>query len=330
MAFYSRKPSPNLIEKRELYEKKDGLIFMKERHYEVVKRDYKNNRFITYYIEREVHLLNYDDFHIHINIGPFAGMLHELYHLIWRNFTEESINRAFDRYPALNEFLIKSSFRGVHISAYDFGQIDMKDKDGELLGRLSAYSFNHGNEMSSEYEERTSSILVEFADKAISELSHLSFNPKDLVPIKREVPKQTPEWFRNVQRVGIRVGAKMLSGMIGSNFDIPDVDFGDTNIPDVDWGNIDFDADIDMDMGDYSTDSSYIDYNIPFGHAPNNGSYTNTGKEVTIVTDSGHNKGTFDVYLHQGYKFIDFNNQWINIQGKTRFFLNGNTYIIKK
>ena len=63
--------------------------------------------------------------------------------------------------------------------------------------------------------------------------------------------------------------------------------------------------------------------------APNDGTYTRTGSSVSIYTESGHSKGTFAVYLHHGKRYIDFNNTWICIQGKSRFGYRGNWYVIK-
>ena len=62
---------------------------------------------------------------------------------------------------------------------------------------------------------------------------------------------------------------------------------------------------------------------------PNEGSYMRTNKSVKVYTESGHDKGSFVVYLHQGRKYIDFNDTWICIQGKTRFAYKGNWYVIK-
>ena len=68
---------------------------------------------------------------------------------------------------------------------------------------------------------------------------------------------------------------------------------------------------------------------VSFQAAPNNGTYTRTSSFVTIYTESGHRKGMYSVYLHYGNRYIDFNNTWVCIQGKSRFFYNGNWYVIK-
>lgn len=63
--------------------------------------------------------------------------------------------------------------------------------------------------------------------------------------------------------------------------------------------------------------------------APNDGTYTKTSYSVSVYTENGHPKGTFAVYLHHGKRYIDFNNTWICIQGKSRFGYCGNWYVIK-
>lgn len=63
--------------------------------------------------------------------------------------------------------------------------------------------------------------------------------------------------------------------------------------------------------------------------APNNGTFTKTSYSVSVYTVSGHPKGVYAVYLHHGRCYIDFNNTWICIQGKSRFGYCGNWYVIK-
>lgn len=82
----------------------------------------------------------------------------------------------------------------------------------------------------------------------------------------------------------------------------------------------------------YSDDTYSTGYGseISFlGKAPNDGTYTRTGSTVSVYTEEGHPKGTFSVYLHHGKRYIDFNNTWICIQGKSRFGYCGNWYVIK-
>lgn len=63
--------------------------------------------------------------------------------------------------------------------------------------------------------------------------------------------------------------------------------------------------------------------------ARNNGTYSLTGRSVMIYTESGHSKGSYAVYRHYGKLYINFSGTWICIQGKRRFFCNGNWYVIK-
>jgi hypothetical protein len=68
---------------------------------------------------------------------------------------------------------------------------------------------------------------------------------------------------------------------------------------------------------------------VAMAAAPNNGSYTKTSSSVSVYTESGHSKGSYPVYLHQGKRYISFNNTWICIQGKSRFSYCGNWYVIR-
>ena len=61
----------------------------------------------------------------------------------------------------------------------------------------------------------------------------------------------------------------------------------------------------------------------------NNGTFMPTNHSVTVYSESGHNKGSYTVYLHGGHRYIKFNNSWICIQGRSRFAHAGNWYIIK-
>lgn len=68
---------------------------------------------------------------------------------------------------------------------------------------------------------------------------------------------------------------------------------------------------------------------VVLAQAPNDGSYTRTSSSIKVYTESGHKKGTFPIYLHKGKRYIDFDDKWICIQGKRRFFYRGNWYVIK-
>ena len=84
-----------------------------------------------------------------------------------------------------------------------------------------------------------------------------------------------------------------------------------------------------------ATNLIVCDNNLPIrnsvvlAQAPNDGSYIRTSSSVKVYTESGHKKGTFPIFLHKGKRYIVFDDKWICIQGKRRFFYRGNWYVIK-
>lgn len=75
--------------------------------------------------------------------------------------------------------------------------------------------------------------------------------------------------------------------------------------------------------------NTFVSANLCMVSAPNDGSFTRTCYSVSVYTESGHPKGMYAVYLHQGKRYIDFNNTWICIQGRSRFGYCGNWYVIR-
>ena len=59
------------------------------------------------------------------------------------------------------------------------------------------------------------------------------------------------------------------------------------------------------------------------------GHFLKTNRTVSVYHESGHYKGAYNVYLHNGYIYILFGDNYINIQGKSRFPYNGTWYVIK-
>jgi hypothetical protein len=88
---------------------------------------------------------------------------------------------------------------------------------------------------------------------------------------------------------------------------------------------------IDVGKERKNRDNDYYEYKSsgPNTNFKSSGNYSKTSSSVRIVNENGLNKGTYDVYLHQGNRYIKFQGDWINIQGKSRFSYNGNSYIIK-
>lgn len=174
--------------------------------------------------------------------------------------------------------------------------------------------------------------VVDKVAEEVKKMSPIDFSSFNFTPQKNEPSIRLPHWASNV----VKVGTKVLTSFLGTS--IPDFDFdfdGNTidssSIDNIDIGTIDL-GEINeegfWDIEVHDSELSNTEYNIPFG-ARNDGSYTKTSQDVNIQCASGANKGSYDVYLHNGQKYIDFQNQWVKIQGKTRFHLNGNDYIIK-
>lgn len=84
------------------------------------------------------------------------------------------------------------------------------------------------------------------------------------------------------------------------------------------------DGGVDMDF-----DSDSQGHEITFGHAPNDGTYLHTSDTVNVQCVGGPNKGDFDVYLHDGHKYIDFHDHWIKVSKFGYFSYNGNRYYVK-
>ncbi len=246
---------------------------------------------------------------------------------IWYNYTSESLVTAFRKCPYLCDYVI-----GTKVDKFeDVYSINVHPDFDHLFCIVSG-------KMSDYREQRIATHLFEICLRIKEELENFDINRAYLVkrpethvaPTRKSSGRnQMPEWARDLINGSVRIGIKMAGSFIGanidSNFDIGNVDFGNFDSGDV--GDIgDFDTNVDGDF-DYDSDNDYN--HISFGHAPNDGTYTNSGQSVTIQVAGGNNKGSYDVYYHHGDKYIDFQNQWVKIQGKTRFHLNGNDYIIK-
>ncbi len=84
-----------------------------------------------------------------------------------------------------------------------------------------------------------------------------------------------------------------------------------------------------LSVFDNQTITPPITGNSCVAQSRNDGSYTRTSHSVTVICESGTNKGSFAVYLHRGQKYINFNGSWICIQGVSSFTYNGNRYYIR-
>lgn len=79
-------------------------------------------------------------------------------------------------------------------------------------------------------------------------------------------------------------------------------------------------------------DSDHQGHEITFEGAKNDGTYIKTGNTVEIRSETGVNKGTFDVYTHYGSKYVDFKNEFVKIKYNGYLDLPGSAvkYITKK
>lgn len=84
----------------------------------------------------------------------------------------------------------------------------------------------------------------------------------------------------------------------------------------------------DLCASNTSSAPSSADYSMT-SESTYDGHYMRTNYSVTIYTEGGHCKGTYAIYLHNGDRYIRFQNCWICIQGKQRFHFSGNWYVIK-
>lgn len=334
--FYSRKSNSLKETSKTLYE---GFFESSGEGYETVKYDAAKDRYITYYLYHQIRVFHKDDWTIEINIGPFASMIARLADLIfWNNFTESSIRYAFRGCPVLTEYLLNHyEYKGEHIMCFDW------DKNSEDFGQLTILLSEYGRNLSYTSKIRYINLLVEFADKAIEELSQLKFNPNDLDFVKSssggyKQSKPLPQWIRDAQRLGIRIGARILSAYIGgalSNIDIPDVDFGNADVPDVDLSNFDFNFDVDFDSEDFDiSDYDFGDSDLSFrgiktdSKLPpnaNSDGYIPKGKislerVISGITDK------FDLFKKDGAKYVLYGGDYIKISGTSDVVINGIRY----
>ena len=196
-----------------------------------------------------------------------------------------------------------------HVNVYS-EYIELKiDLDKEFRGK---------HEIIDKYAIEALRIMERIIDEVV-QMTPLDFSRFSFRPSQRGSSFHMPQWAGGITKIGLKAFANYLGASL------PDFDLsggGDSSF-DFSIG----DSDFDFTDSDFNFDSDFD--SITFGHAPNDGSYTDSGKDVNIQVAGGNNKGSYDVYYHHGDKYIDFQNQWVKIQGKTRFHLNGNDYVIK-
>lgn len=241
-------------------------------------------------------------------------------------YTKESCAKAFISYPSVWE-IIQPDF----IEDYSWGAYS------NYIYKYTHYYNANKSKFISEIGIKRSKELSLFVDNLLLELRNLKIDTSILEkkpePSQANSSFQLPPWLQKALVYGGVFAVKFTARSFGQDVDIQIPDFGiDVDIDvDVD-SNVDpnYNFDIATDSPDYIVNDGQTGNNISFGHAPNDGSYMKTNQDINIQVAGGNDKGSYDVYLHNGDKYIDFKDQWIKIQGKTRFHLNGNDYIIKR
>lgn len=233
---------------------------------------------------------------------------------LFSNFTSESCENELRNFPYVWKFTKSRIFD-------DFDWSIGKDYLA-IQNNVGRDSFKSGKGLQ---------IAKDFAieiDKLFLELEHFKFNINKLEkqqPLFNFDDVTVPKWVQTAAFVGGVILIKIAVKSIGQDINI--------DIPGSDDSDIDLDFDSSSDSGDsgfgLNADSDTDYSNVSFGHAPNDGTYTKSNIDVNIQVAGGGDKGSYDVYFHHGDKYIDFHDHWIKIQGKDRFFFNGNTYIIK-
>lgn len=257
---------------------------------------------------------------IYLSLGPILGKLYSLYD----KSTTESWERAVQYCPT-----IKSLFDNRYNWNYNVRLKDHPDytniitaDDGEKVILAKKYWFL-------DYENHNAGKIPvhdkSYEEKAFQELKTTAANIlNELKFFDSSVIEEKPTDWVDIA-IACFVGAITAYAISEiSDIDVP------VDVSDIDTGDfgVDFDTDASAEYDDSYSDSS-DSYNVSFGHAPNDGTYTKSNLDVNIQVAGGGDKGSYDVYFHQGQKYIDFHDHWIKIQGRDRFTFNGNTYIIK-
>ena len=261
---------------------------------------------------------------VYIDLGP---ILSHLRYLFEKN-TKDSWNRAVVNCPTIKNLFEwhggDSIYHPSIVDHSDYLDVRVADNGEEFIPYEKHYYLETSCRGKVPYPNN------EFENTIFEELKQVAFGIlNELKQFRHNELEETKLNWMEIAALcflGIAVGygVSELAGML-LPVDIGDIDTGESGFEFTDGESIGgSNADMNPDINDGGNAAS-----IAFGHAPNDGTYSITNQDVSISTESGHPKGSFDVFLHHGDKYIDFQNQWIKIQGKSRFFLNGNWYVIK-
>ena len=244
-------------------------------------------------------------------------------------YTTDSLDEAFKNYPYTLQ-IIKNE------TSFGFTDVRFSGCGLERKGMFPTKSYFFDN-----YEKKWAIELRNIADSLMKEVTYLKIN-FDKLKEKEAILKNTnvPKWLIKAATIGgivlIKLAVKSITNS-DTDIDIPDFD-GDADITsiDIDSGEICniYDGDFDADFA-ANTDGDLECNPISFL-----GSATpsfDTGNKVHIMSETGTDKGYFDVFLKDGKKYIKFGggssrdwSNWVLLKpGKRSFGWKGVTYYIK-
>ena len=304
---YVRKEVPgkcNFLEQEYTCELRDGRKIIK----------YRLCQFVYMFINNFVMNINLDK-----NTCEAIGKLKDLANY----YTNDSLDEVFKNYPYTLQ-IIKNE------TSFGFTDVRFSGCGLEKRGMFPTKSYFFDN-----YEKKWAIELRNIADSLMKEATNLKIN-FDKLKKKESFLKNTnvPKWIISAATIGgvilIKLAVKsVING--DTDIDIPDFE-GDADVTaiDIDSGEI-------CSMYDGGGDADFdgiSDGEISFQGSPT--PTLDTGKDVHIRSESGTDKGYFDVYLKGGKKYIKFGNgsrhdwsNWVSIQGRNSFVWNGNKYYIK-
>ena len=225
----------------------------------------------------------------YICIGDLSKFLFEISKLR-AVYTEESIKVAMSELPFLYQY-VRSWGR------FEYKDICINLRNGSpIIQFYNKVYDNHSSDYSSEAK-----IAIEFINLCILEISSHKIDTSKF--IKKERESQTPTWLMTAIKVGSKIAAKSLISNI--DFDIDD----NSNLNDS--ITIQLDPDISniesLDLTSMATDCTdpQQSYNVSFQGSDTTPVF-DTHKDVTIVSDTGVNYGSFDVYSKDNKEYIKF------------------------
>lgn len=302
--------------------------FDEDKDYECMMK-FPNNRVVTYYLYHSRHLFRKDDWSFHIHLGKIGTILGNLWDLNCL-YTEESIRKAFKDLPTVQNYIFDHYVEGHYLMSdgLDF-------MNGELTIRLDGY----GRDLSEYKKKEIVSVMVRFADKVIQELSRKEIYTdcfvKKPVEYKQSTFSQLPDWLQSTIKVGARIGVKTIAAALRQNVDLPDIDFGGSNIPDIDVPSLefDFDGNFDFDVdgldGGFDFDSDGIAFmgntkdSLPSN--ANSDGYIPDGS-ISLTRTISDTTDTFKHYKKDGHDFVLYYGNYIRVDGSGTVTIGGVKY----